>query len=57
MSKSITVLLVKDQSPTIRMADAEAVRVDDSGYLHVGSVATFAPGMWLGAYETEKGTP
>jgi hypothetical protein len=56
MSKSITVLLVNDQAPIIRILDAETVRVGDDGHLHVGSAAIFAAKMWLGAYETEKGT-
>jgi hypothetical protein len=57
MPKSITVLLVNDQAPVIRVLDAEAVRVDDNGYLHVGAAAVFAPAKWLGAYETDRGTP
>ena len=51
--KPITVLLVNDQEITLR---AEAFRVDDTGYLHVGTIAVFAPSRWNGVYETEKGT-
>ena len=54
--KSITVLLTSHSTLILRILDAEAVRVDDNGYLHVGSVGVFSPAGWQGVYETEKGT-
>lgn len=54
--KSVTVLLVNDQALILRIPDAEAFRVDDTGYLYVGTVAVFSPTRWNGVYESDKGT-